>query len=344
MLLSGEKFSGVETVEFLDWGTIEDWNNYKSKYKCLFIDIDGTLITNSSKHFPPYIGQGDPLTENINLLKNLQKTEKAYIVLTTSRSSSFREKTINELSKYGIPYDQLIMDLPHCQRLLINDYSLSNPYPTATSINLIRNSDDLKSFFLNMKIILTGAAGGIGSTLGSHLFKSGHDLTLIDNLRNGYLSNLLCDNSFFGDFINKSITDPSIENDLNGNYDCLIHLAAVTALPDCQLNTSDAYDINVTGTALMLEIARKMNIPKVIFASTSAVYENNKEEIFKENLDVNPNLNYSLSKYMAEKICSSYRSIYDMKITILRFFNVFGPRQDIHRKKSSSIKLLSARS
>ncbi len=191
-----------------------------------------------------------------------------------------------------------------------------------------------------MKIILTGAAGGIGSTLGSHLFKSGHDLTLIDNLRNGYLSNLLCDKSFFGDFINKSITDPSIENDLNGYYDCLIHLAAVTALPDCQLNTFDAYDINVTGTALMLEIARKMNIPKVIFASTSAVYENNKEEIFKEDLDVNPNLNYSLSKYMAEKICNSYRSIYDMNITILRFFNVFGPRQDIHRKNPPLLNYL----
>ena len=147
MLLSGEKFSGVETAEFLDWGTLEDWNNYKSKYKCFFIDIDGTLITNSSKHFPPYIGEGAPLTENINLLKNLQKTEKVHIVLTTSRSSIFREKTINELAKYGIPYNQLIMDLPHCQRLLINDYSLTNPYPTATSINLNRNSDDLKSFF-----------------------------------------------------------------------------------------------------------------------------------------------------------------------------------------------------
>ena len=147
MLLSGSKFSGVEASEFLDWGTIEDWNNYKSQYKCLFIDIDGTIITNSSKHFPPYIGDGNPLKENINLLKELYKRGKTYIILTTSRSSDFKEKTINELNKYGVPYDQLIMDLPHCQRVLINDYSLSNPYPSASSINIIRNSDELNSFF-----------------------------------------------------------------------------------------------------------------------------------------------------------------------------------------------------
>lgn len=191
-----------------------------------------------------------------------------------------------------------------------------------------------------MKILLTGAAGGIGSTLGAHLFKLGHELTLIDNLRNGYLSNLLYEKSFFGNFINKSISDPTLEKDLNGNYDCLIHLAAVTALPDCQLNTYDAFDINVTGTALMLEIARKMNIPKFIFASTSAIYENNKQKIFTEDIAVNPNLNYSLSKYMAEKICNSYRSIYEMNITTLRFFNVFGPRQDIHRKNPPLLNYL----
>ena len=75
-----------------------------------------------------------------------------------------------------------------------------------------------------MKIILTGAAGGIGSTLAAHLFKLGHELTLIDNLRNGYLSNLLYEKSFFGNFINKSITDPTIEKDLNGNMSHLTFL------------------------------------------------------------------------------------------------------------------------
>tara|TARA_B100000242_G_scaffold96699_2_gene66311 strand:- start:21241 stop:22236 length:996 start_codon:yes stop_codon:yes gene_type:complete len=191
-----------------------------------------------------------------------------------------------------------------------------------------------------MKVLLTGAAGGIGSTLGAHLYEAGHDLTLIDNFRNGYLSNLLYKNRFYGNFINKSINDPTINDDIDEGYDCLIHLAAVTSLPDCQINATDAFDTNVSGTAAMLEIARNKNIPKVIFASTSAVYENNKESLFTEELNLNPSLNYSSSKYMAENICNSYRDLYDMQITILRFFNVFGPRQDINRKNPPLLNYL----
>jgi nucleoside-diphosphate-sugar epimerase len=69
-------------------------------------------------------------------------------------------------------------------------------------------------------------------------------------------------------------------------------------------------------------------------------YENNKEQIFTEDLKINPRLWYSLSKKMAEEVCESYRINYDMKITTLRFFNVFGPRQDIHRKNPPLLNYL----
>ena len=98
--------------------------------------------------------------------------------------------------------------------------------------------------------------------------------------------------------------------------------------------------MNVNGTLNILNCARKWNVPHVIFASTSAVYENNKESIFSENLEINPRLLYSLSKKMGEEICESYRTNYDMKITTLRFFNVFGPRQDIHRKNPPLLNYL----
>lgn len=183
-----------------------------------------------------------------------------------------------------------------------------------------------------MKILLTGAAGGIGSTLGYYLFKKGHTLTLIDNLRNGYEENLTINGETFGKFYNLSICDLNIVELLKGEYDCIIHLAAITALPDCETNAVETVNVNVSGTMNILECARKWNVPHVIFSSTSAVYENNKEKLFTENLDINPRLWYSLSKKMAEEICESYRINYDMPITTLRFFNVFGPRQDIHRK------------
>jgi UDP-glucose 4-epimerase len=183
-----------------------------------------------------------------------------------------------------------------------------------------------------MKILLTGAAGGIGSTLGYYLYKKGHTLTLVDNLRNGYEENLIINGKSFGKFYNLSICNPDIVELLKDDYDCIVHLAAITALPDCETNAVETINVNVSGTMNILECARMWNVPHVIFSSTSAVYENNKEKLFTENLDINPRLWYSLSKKMAEEICESYRINYDMEITTLRFFNVFGPRQDIHRK------------
>jgi nucleoside-diphosphate-sugar epimerase len=191
-----------------------------------------------------------------------------------------------------------------------------------------------------MRILLTGAAGGIGSTLGYYLHKKGHQLTLVDNLRNGYSENLLIGKKTFGDFYNQDIRDPQLVDKLIDLYDCIIHLAAITALPDCESGVSDTIHTNVAGTANIMECARKWNVPHVIFASTSAIYENNKEQIFTENLEVNPRLWYSLSKKMAEEVCESYRINYGMNITTLRFFNVFGPRQDIHRKNPPLLNYL----
>jgi nucleoside-diphosphate-sugar epimerase len=151
-------------------------------------------------------------------------------------------------------------------------------------------------------------------------------------MRNGYKENLAINGEIFGKFYNLSICNPDIVELLKDEYDCIIHLAAITALPDCEINAVETINVNVSGTMNILECARVWNVQHVIFSSTSAVYESNKEKIFTEDLDVNPRLWYSLSKKMAEEVCESYRINYDMKITTLRFFNVFGPRQDIHRK------------
>ena len=191
-----------------------------------------------------------------------------------------------------------------------------------------------------MRILLTGAAGGIGSTLGYYLHKKKHELTLVDNLRNGYEENLLIGGREFGNFHNQDVCDFELGDKLLKSYDCIIHLAAITALPDCESNVNDTIRINVAGTTNIIECARKWNVPHIIFASTSAIYENNKEKLFTENLEVNPRLWYSLSKKMAEEVCESYRINYGMNITTLRFFNVFGPRQDIHRKNPPLLNYL----
>ena len=147
MMLSGSTFYGTKTTDFKDWGTLDAWNKYKSQYKCLFVDIDGTLITNSSHHFPPYIGSGEPIENNIDFLAELYEQGKTKIILTTSRPEKYRQLTVMELQTKGVPYDELVMSLPHCQRVIINDFARSNPYPSCKAINIPRNTDDLKEYF-----------------------------------------------------------------------------------------------------------------------------------------------------------------------------------------------------
>ena len=146
MILEGNIFSGKETSDFIDWGTLYDWRLYCKKFSTIFVDLDGTLITNTSHLIPPYIGEGKPLDENIDKLRSLHNDGFCKIIITTSRPEEFRTETIDELKKYDIKYDTLIMGLPHCQRILINDFANSNPYPSAISINIDRNTNTLKNY------------------------------------------------------------------------------------------------------------------------------------------------------------------------------------------------------
>ena len=180
-----------------------------------------------------------------------------------------------------------------------------------------------------MKILITGAAGQIGSGLSRLLIENGHELTLVDNLRNGYLENLKDDaNEVIAPFYEVDITSGEFFLQCGDQYDVIIHLAAITSLPDCESNPLETLRINVSGTANVLEFARKFDVPHVVFASTSAIYENNDADVFTEDLEVNPRLYYSLSKKMSEDLIQSYRENYGMTVTILRFFNVFGPDGD----------------
>lgn len=192
-----------------------------------------------------------------------------------------------------------------------------------------------------MKVLITGGAGGIGSTLGYCLFKNGYNVVLVDNFKNGYEENLTIKGQKFGRFYNLDINSKKFF-DLVGFEapDVVVHLAAITSLPDCESNPSECINVNVEGTNKVILAAKKFGVRKLIFSSTSAVYENSKSEIFKESEIINPRLFYPLSKKMAEEICISYRKNYNMDITILRFFNVFGRRQDMYRKNPPLINYL----
>jgi uncharacterized HAD superfamily protein len=148
MILDNHKFSGIKTQQYEDWGTLQEWNSYKKSFRTLFIDLDGTLIENTSTKMIPFIGTGAPIENNIRLLQQLHERGRTKIILVTARPSKYKEITESELRKHNIPYDMLLMDMLHAQRIVINDFADSNPFPSCSSIIIQRNSDNLEDYLI----------------------------------------------------------------------------------------------------------------------------------------------------------------------------------------------------
>ena len=181
------------------------------------------------------------------------------------------------------------------------------------------------------KILITGGAGFIGSQLGHYLHNKGNEVILLDDMSYGNEDNLEIEGKTFGTFIEDDVRNKSIF-DYTKDVDYIYHFAGIAPLPDCQVNPRDAIDINVSGTANVLEAARMNGVKRVIFASTSAIYENHTSYPAKESDDVFPDLVYATSKRQCELLCRSFGNVYNLPIVMLRFFNVYGPHQDFRRK------------
>lgn len=155
MVADGSVFRSQEAFDFLDWGTIEDWNAYRRRFCTLFVDLDGTLVKNSAQFFSPHWGETDMIAENVNLINSLYSSGYAQIIIITARSQDFASATEKQLKKIGIKYHQIIYGLLHAKRIVVNDYSKSNPYKSCEAINLQRDSAELKDMLsesINMEV------------------------------------------------------------------------------------------------------------------------------------------------------------------------------------------------
>lgn len=198
------------------------------------------------------------------------------------------------------------------------------------------------------KIVVTGAAGFIGSHLSRRLVAQGHDVHLIDDLSHGHLGNITHEGRVLGTFHQLDVRDVRVA-EVFSDADAVFHLAAVSSLPMNQSNPRQAIDVNVSGTAHVLEMSRRRGVRRVIFASTSAIYENNTTFPCREDDPVSPTLIYSLSKQQAELLCRAMCRTYGMDVVVTRYFNVYGPQQDLRRKSPAFVgyvirELLNGRS
>ena len=173
------------------------------------------------------------------------------------------------------------------------------------------------------KIAVTGGAGFIGSNLVERLLSKGHEVTVVDDLSTGLKSNLDLNKITFHEL---SLTNrDGLAKALSG-VDAIVHLGARGSVPRSLKNPTATHDVNATGTLNVLEAAR-VSGAQVIFSSSSSVYGRNGQLPKDESMWLSPRTPYAASKLAAEGYVQAYGAAYEVPVTLLRFFNVFGPKQ-----------------
>ena len=186
-----------------------------------------------------------------------------------------------------------------------------------------------------MKALVTGAAGFIGSHLCQRLLADDWTVVGVDNF-NGYydpqikrrnISNCLKNKNFM--LVEADIRDSDAMDKADGDdIQIIVHLAAMAGVRPSIAQPLLYADVNVNGTMVLLELAKKHRIDKFIFGSSSSVYGNNKKVPFSEDDNVDfPISPYAATKKAGELICHTYHHLYGLSVTCLRFFTVYGPRQ-----------------
>ncbi len=177
------------------------------------------------------------------------------------------------------------------------------------------------------RAIVTGGAGFIGSHLADELVCRGYQVIILDNLSTGKMSNI--EHSLGNaEFVQGSISDLPLLRRLFSGADYVFHQAAIPSVPRSVRNPKASHNTNITGTLNVLLAARDNGIKKVVYASSSSVYGDNATLPNIEDMIPNPQSPYALTKLAGEYYCKVFREIYNLNTICLRYFNVYGPRQD----------------
>jgi len=179
------------------------------------------------------------------------------------------------------------------------------------------------------KVVVTGGAGFIGSHLAEELVRRGYSVTIIDDLSTGKKENvktLLKDEKI--EFIKGSVTDLPLLQKIFRDVDNVFHLAAIASPPRSIDDPLSSHEVNVTGTLNVLLSARDNKVKKVIYSSSAAVYGNAPELPKQEDMMPGPESPYAVDKLSGENYCGVFQKVYGLSTVCLRYFNVYGPRQD----------------
>lgn len=177
-----------------------------------------------------------------------------------------------------------------------------------------------------MKVLVTGGAGFIGSHIAEHFAEAGHTVRILDNLATGYIKNIPQNKNI--EFIQGDICDFSLVEKAVSGIDYVFHEAALVSVPLSCERPAEAFRINTLGTLNVLKACVKANVNKFVTASSAAVYGNNPVLPKREDMYPEPASPYAISKLDGEYLARMFYENHGLRTTCLRYFNVYGPRQD----------------
>ena len=176
-----------------------------------------------------------------------------------------------------------------------------------------------------MIVLVTGGAGFIGSHIVEHFQGKADEIRVLDNLRTGYRKNL---EGLEHTFIEGSITDRDVVRKAVEGVDYIFHMAAMISVPESMEKPIECVEINAKGLLVVLEEAAKANVKKLCFSSSAANYGDNPTVPKIETMLPEPKSPYAITKLDGEYYCDMFSSEGKLATGVMRYFNVFGPRQD----------------
>jgi len=187
-----------------------------------------------------------------------------------------------------------------------------------------------------VRCVVTGGAGFIGSHLTERLVSEGHEVTVIDNLATGNKERLEGVLERI-EFVEADIQDLQLLKKLFEGVDVVFHQAALPSVARSVEDPLRSNESNVTGTLTVLEAARAKKVGKVIYAASSSAYGDTPTLPKREDMKPAPRSPYAVSKLTGEYYCETYFRLFGVQAVSLRYFNVFGPRQDPHSQYAAVI-------
>lgn len=184
------------------------------------------------------------------------------------------------------------------------------------------------------KWVITGGAGFIGSHLVEELLNRGEEVKVIDNFIAGKKENLNFNGEYKGnlEIIEGDIRDFKLLREVFKGVDFVLHQAALRSVPKSYHNPEEYNEVNVGGTLNVLLAARDCGVKRVVYASSSSIYGEREELPERESDLPNPISIYAVTKLNGEYYCRVFNKLYGLETVILRYFNVFGPRQSLENQ------------